>query len=114
VKLRFLADADLNRYIATGLRLREPGLGIMSGASLVGMKDPEVLDRAAREGRALVSHDFGTMPKHFWEFVSHHHSPGIFLIAQTLPIGVAIDELAMVWEASEAVEWENQLTYLPL
>jgi hypothetical protein len=54
------------------------------------------------------------MPKHFWEFISRHHSPGVFLIAQTLPIGVAIEELAMIWEASEADEWENQLTYLPL
>ena len=116
MKLRFLADADLSRYIVTGLRLREPGLDIMSAldASLIGANDPEVLGIAAGEGRTLISHDFGTMPKHFWEFISRHHSPGVFLIAQTLPIGVAIEELAMIWEASEADEWENQLTYLPL
>jgi predicted nuclease of predicted toxin-antitoxin system len=116
VKLRFLADADLSRYIVTGLRLRQPGVDIMSalGPSLVGAKDPEVLEIAAREGRALISHDFGTMPKHFWDLISRHHSPGVFLIAQTRPIGVAIEELALVWEASEAAEWEDQLTYLPL
>ena len=30
--------------------------------------DPDVLAVAAREGRILVSHDFGTMPRHFRDF----------------------------------------------
>lgn len=51
------------------------------------------------------------MPRHFREFVAGHTSPGVFLIPQKLPIAQAIDMIVLVWAASEAPEWANQLTY---
>jgi len=116
VRPRFLADADLNRAILTGVKRREPSLDFQSAqaAALEGIEDPELLALAASEGRILVSYDFGTMPRHFREFVSAHHSPGVFLISQDVPIGAAVEAIVLVWAASDASEWENQLTYLPL
>jgi hypothetical protein len=38
----------------------------------------------------------------------------VFLIAQSLDIGTAIEELLLIWLASEASDWENQLEWLPL
>jgi Domain of unknown function (DUF5615) len=117
VKVRFLADADLNKAIVSGALRREPSLDFLTAqaAGLRGKSDPEVLALAAERQRVLVSHDVGTMPAHFRAFRSDGRtSPGVFLIAQSLDVGTAIDELMLIWLASEASEWENRLAWLPL
>jgi hypothetical protein len=116
VKPRFLADADLNRAIVSGVKRRAPGIDFLTArdALLDSMADSDVLAMAVHDGRILVSHDFGTMPHHFRGFVTRQHSPGVFLISQRVPVVVAVEALLMIAEASEAEEWKNQLTYLPL
>jgi hypothetical protein len=117
VKVRFLADADLNRAIVNGVLRREPSLDFLTAqaAGLRDMNDPEVLALAAERQRVLVSHDIGTMPAHFRAFRSTgKQSSGVFLIPQSLDVGTAIDELLLIWLASEASEWENRLEWLPL
>lgn len=49
MKVRFLADADLNRAILSGALRREPSLDFLTAqaAGLRGMNDPEVLALAA-------------------------------------------------------------------
>jgi uncharacterized protein DUF5615 len=71
VKIRFLADADLNRAILSGMLRREPSLDFLSaqGAGLRGMNDAAVLALAAEQQRVLVSHDVGTIPAHFRVFI---------------------------------------------
>ena len=79
------------------------------------MKDPEVLGLAAEQQRVLVSHDVGTMPAHFRAFRSAgKYSAAVFLIPQSLNVGTAIDEHLLIWLASEGLEWENRLEWLPL
>ena len=39
---------------------------------------------------------------------------GVFLIAQSLDIGTAVEELLLIWLASDASDWENRLAWLPL
>ena len=79
-----------------------------------GTRDPEVLAFAAEQGRVLVSHDVNTMPGHFREFTRVRASPGLILIPQLLGIGVAIEELLLVWECADAKDFLNQVLYLPL
>jgi hypothetical protein len=40
--------------------------------------------------------------------------PGIFVLPTMLPIGTAIDELALIVEASDPSEWVDRVVYLPL
>ncbi|MEJ7608100.1 MAG: hypothetical protein WKF37_17985 [Bryobacteraceae bacterium] len=40
-------------------------------------------------------------------------SPGVFLLSQFAPIGPVAETLVSVWAASELMEWQNQLRYLP-
>jgi hypothetical protein len=40
--------------------------------------------------------------------------PGVFVAAEAVPVGVAIDELATIGGASEAGEWAGRVIYLPL
>ena len=78
MKVRFLADYDFNAEIVDGLLRRESSIDIKTGfeARLQGVSDPDVLDKAADDGRVLVTHDHRTMPRHFAEFVSQRQSPG--------------------------------------
>ncbi len=66
MKPRFLADADLNRAIVSGVKRRAPWVDFLNAqdASIAAMPDADVLAMAARDRRILVSHDFGTMPHH--------------------------------------------------
>jgi hypothetical protein len=115
VKIRFPADADLNKAIVNGVLRREPSVDFQTAqaAGLRGMNDPAVLALAAE--RVLVSHDVGTMPTHFRAFsTAGERSSGVFLIPQSLDIATAIEELLLIWLASDASEWENRLVWLPL
>jgi hypothetical protein len=40
--------------------------------------------------------------------------PGVFVIRSTLPVVVAIKELAMIVAASDTDDWADQVIYLPL
>ena len=115
--IRFLADADLNEGIVAGCLRREPTMDFLSAneADLEGVPDPRVLALAAEQGRILVSHDFHTMPRHFGDFLqSRGSSPGVLLVPQYLPVGEAIEELVLIWSASDAGEWENRVLRIPL
>ena len=116
MKIRFLADADLNLDVVKGVLRREPGIDfrIAAGGELRGLSDPEVLALAASEGWILVSHDRRTMPRAFAEFVSGMSSPGAFIISQKVDHLAAIEALLLVWVASEAEEWANRICTLPL
>ena len=117
MKVRFLADADLNKAIVSGVLRREPSVDFLTAhtAGLRSLRDTEVLRLAAGQNRVLVSHDVGTMPAAFQTFsTSGERCPGVFLVPQILDIATAIDELLLVWLASEASEWENRLEWLPL
>lgn len=116
MKIKFQADADLNERIIDAVRRRNPAIDFQTAdeAGIRGLPDPEVLAFAASEDRLLVSHDCNTMPTHFAQFVASRHSPGVFMIAQDLPIGSATDGLILVWEASDAKEWIDVLEWIPL
>jgi uncharacterized protein DUF5615 len=115
--IRFLADADLNEGIVAGCLRREPEMDFLSAndAELEGLPDPEVLAVAAAQDRILVSHDFHTMPRHFGNFFqAAHSSPGVLLVPQRLSVGEAIEELVLIWTASDAHEWQNRILRIPL
>lgn len=83
-------------------------------ADLAGLDDTEVLALAAQEGRVLVSHDSRTMPSHFAEFIATNTSPGVVIASQRLGIAEVVEELLLIWSASDADEWVNRITHLPL
>lgn len=116
MKIRFQADADLNEDIVNGVIRRVPEVDFQTAkdAGLEGLPDERVLTLAAGEGRILVSQDWKTMPYHFAEFITAHSSPGVLIIPQQLGVHEAIEELIMIWAASEAEEHANSIRRLPL
>ena len=116
MKILFQADANLNEDIVLGLLRLEPLIDFQMAeeAGLRGVTDDLVLKQAAEEGRILVTSDRRTMPDHFAKFISHSHSPGVLIAAQSLSVRTAIEELLLIWSASESEEWVDRIVDLPL
>jgi Domain of unknown function (DUF5615) len=119
-RIRFLADHDFRDSIVEGLRRERPDCDILMvrDAGLLHRPDPDLLAYAQQHGRMLLTHDKRTMPGHMDDFVRAlphgEHSPGGFLVPQRMAIGPAIQELLLIWEASEPDEWRDCITFLPL
>jgi hypothetical protein len=116
MKVHLQADADLHQIIVTALVRREPSVDFQTAtaAGLAGLRDSHVLERAATAGRVLVSHDQSTMPQHFAAFIQHQHSVGLLIVPPHLPYAIVVEELLLIWAASEAEEWINRIASLPL
>ena len=116
MRIRFQADADFNQIIVAAVLRRLPEADFRSAAEagLAGRHDLDVRALAARDGRALVTHDKSTMPTYFGEFILSTASPGLIVVRQQLAVGGVLEDLASIWAASQAEEWTNRLVYLPL
>jgi len=116
MKVRFLADNDLNQIIVKAAVRLEPSIDFKTAhaAGLHGLNDLEVLAQAAADGRVLVSHDQKTMPGHFAGFIQTAVSSGVLIAPQKMPINNVIDDLLLIWMANEAEEWVNRIRILPL
>ena len=57
--VRFLADASLNHHIVSACLRLEPAMDFLSAseAGLEGVPGPDVLARAARDRRIVITHD---------------------------------------------------------
>src|SRR5687768_11367609 len=111
--VRFQADADFNQLILLGCIRREPTIDFRTAvaAGLTGRHDDDVLDLSARDGRVLVTHDQKTMPGHFAKFIVSHTSAGVLIVPQHVPIATVVDDLLLIWLASEAEEWINRIRF---
>ncbi|MDZ7620563.1 MAG: hypothetical protein U1E05_26465 [Patescibacteria group bacterium] len=86
MRIRFQADEDLN----------------------------EVLTLAATSERLLVTHDRKTMPAQFASFIASHRSAGVLVVPQAMPVMQVVEELILVWAATDAEEWVNRICVLPM
>ena len=116
MSIRFQADNDLRFAIVKAVRGREPAVDFASAheAGLDGLSDPELLDRAATEGRVLISHDRRTMLDHFRaHLAAAKSSPGILIVSQGAHIGLVVEAILYVWALSDPSELRDQAHYLP-
>lgn len=113
---KFQADADLHFDIVAGVLRREPAVDFQNAQEVLAesLSDSIVLGRAAAEDRIVVSHDVSTMPAEFAAFRAERHSPGLFLLPQSVPVGRAIEDILLIWATSDAHEWRDRITWLPL
>jgi hypothetical protein len=64
--------------------------------------------------RVLITYDRNTMTKHFRDRLgARRPSAGVFILLQEeSAIGAIIESLLLVWAASQAEDWRNQILYL--
>ncbi len=117
VMLSLLSDENFNGDIVRGLFLRQPNLDLLRVQD-VGLKeidDSAILAWAAIKERILLTHDRATMPDFAYErLVRGESMAGLFVVNDRMPIRQAIDELLLLVNYSEQVEWKGIVLYLPL
>lgn len=116
MKPKFLAHEDTNQLTIKWLRNRQPLVDVLTATEggIIGLPDPEILRLAAASGRILITHDRGTMTAHFDAFIEEHESPGLIIVPQShLIVSRVIDDLLLIWGASEAEEHRNQRQFIP-
>lgn len=114
---RFMADHDLNEHIVSGVLRREPLIEFVRarGLGLDARPDAEVLERAARDGLIVVSHDVNTMTAEAYARIrAGTGMAGLLIVDQTKEVAIMIESLIMIWSASEAEEWRETVDYLPV
>jgi hypothetical protein len=47
-------------------------------------------------------------------FLETQSSPGLIIVSQDLDIGEAIEEILLIWAATQAEEWFEQIGFLPV
>lgn len=115
--MRFLADENFDNDILRGVLREDPTVDFIrvQDTEVYEADDPIVLAWAAQEGRIVLTHDVKTMTRFAYERVEAGlPMPGVIEIPRHVPIGQAISELLTLIGASDAADWENQVTYLPL
>ncbi len=113
---KFLADHDLNEQIIMGVLRRAAGAEFRRVRELGFAERPDafILDYAAGQGVIIVSHDVNTMPAAAYERMAEGRPiAGLLMVQQIAPIAPIIDNLLLIWSASEAAESENQVVFLP-
>ena len=115
--VRLLSDENFNGDIVRGLLLRRPALDLVRvvDVGLAGVEDPEVLAWAAENDRILLTHDRATMPDFAYERVATElPMPGVFAVNDRHSARQAIDEILLIDDCSEHLEWNGRVLFLPL
>ena len=114
---RFLANHDVIGHIIHGLLLREPTIDF-SRAYDIGLArrpDDELLAYAAQHGYVLFSHDVNTMSAAAYQrLINNQPMAGLILAHQDDSVRMMIDQLLLIWSATELEEWDGQVRFLPL
>jgi hypothetical protein len=120
--MRFLFDENIPWRYLQGLRSREPAIDVRQvgnepDAPAKQTSDLDVLIFAEREGYTIVTFDLETFPRHAREHIeSGRNHPGVFGVPKRHEMSVTelVDEIIMIWAASEPNEWLNKVEFLPL
>ena len=116
VVLRWLAGENFDNDILRALFRRKPGIDAVRAqdVGLTRIDDEALLAWAAEQGRIVLTHDRQTMPKHAYDRVrSHQPMPGLIVVSDRMPVGEAIELLAMHIDCGMPKDFEYTVTYIP-
>ena len=115
--MKFWADENFNGVILKGLLRLYPHLDIIrvQDTPLISMKDPDLLEEASLAGAILLTHDTKTIPPFANERIANGQLVvGVIAIPQSMAIGQAIEELAILIGAGTDQDFVNRVYRLPM
>jgi len=118
-RIRYLLDENISPAVRNQLLFHEPTLDVvcvgMENGPPYGCPDSAILEWIEEKGYILVSQNRRTMPIHLQEHLAQgKHIPGMLLLKKQISTGELIEELLLIWSASEPVEYQDHIRYLPL
>jgi len=117
--IKYLLDEHVNPRFRMALVRREPDLPVRRigdiGVPPHQTSDPEILLWCEAQDFSLVTNNRASMPIHLRDHLAAgRHVPGIFILNSNMTMGETIDELILIWSASDSDEYADQLRYLPV
>jgi hypothetical protein len=115
----FLFDENVPLVIPTQLRQAEPAIRFYTigdgTAPNKGTPDADILSWIEANGYLLVTNNRATIPVHLQEHLARgHHVPGIVQLPKRMSIRLILEDLLLIYGASEPDEFKDQILYLPL
>lgn len=119
MKIRFLLDENLSPRIKLAVLRHNKRIDILrvgdEKAPSLGALDPEILIFLDESNRMLVTDNRATMPDHACAHLSSgRHHWGILEVRPNTTVKELVDTLCLIWEASDAEEWIDQIQWIPL
>jgi hypothetical protein len=116
---RFLLDEHMPHAIQSRLLQLGAEIDILAvgqpSAPQKGTPDPDILTWIEKTGYILVTANRRTIPEHVRaHYAAGHHIPGVLLLRRGASLGQIIEQLYLLWVASETEEYLDRLLYLPL
>jgi hypothetical protein len=115
--VRLLIDNDVTDIIVDGVLQGFPDVDLVRArdAGLRHSRDPLLLEWAAQNGRAVLTHDESTMTAAAnARLGAGLPVAGLFIVPQSLEFRIAIEDLAAIAICSEPEEWTDRIIFLPL
>lgn len=116
---RFLLDEHVPHALQSQLLRLDADIDVIAvgqpQAPPKGMLDPDILLWIERTGYILVTANRRTIPEHMHtHYAAGRRTPGLLLLRRGASLGVIIEQLYLLWSASEAEEYVDKILYLPM
>lgn len=115
MSLKLYMDEHVPTAITEGLRRRGVDVLTVQHDGRLGIKDPELLDRATETQRVLFTRDTDFLKESANRRRHGKRFAGIIFAHQLrVSIGECVEDLELLAKACELNEFENQVLHLPL
>ncbi len=117
--IKYLFDENVNTNFKIALRHERPDIELYRigdpGFPQCGTLDPEILIWCETNGFILVTNNRASIPVHLENHLkTGHRIPGIFILNTNMSLRETIEELMLIWEASDPSEYQDQIRFLPI
>jgi hypothetical protein len=119
MRIRFLLDENVSPRVKVALWRRHAAIDVLRvgdpQAPPLGTIDPDILRYLEQARRVLITGNRASMPGHVAvHLVGGGHHWGIFRLRRRTTFQQVVEELCLLWAASEDEEWIDQLAWIPL
>ena len=116
---RFLLDEHVSHAIQDQLLRLDIAIEVLvvgqSPAPPKGTPDQDILLWIEHTGYILVTSNRRTIPAHLRAHqAAGHHVPGVLLLRRSASLRHIIEQMYLLWAASDAEEYTDQMLYLPM
>ncbi|MBC8449542.1 MAG: DUF5615 family PIN-like protein [Chloroflexi bacterium] len=116
---QYLLDENVDPTLKTALHQQWPEMAVWRigdpGAPPHGALDPDILLWCENNDFSLVTNNRASMPIHLRDhLLAGRHVPGIFILHNKMSLGETVDELALIWLATEPDEYTDLISFLPV
>jgi len=118
MKVRFLLDENLSPRLKMAVLRLNPEIDILRigdpNTLPLSSLDPEVLIYLDRSQWLLITDNRASMPDHLQAHWQHgRHIWGLLWVRPNTPMRALAQELVIIWETTDAEEWQDCLDWIP-